>query len=144
MMMDTNIMIDLMRGRQELVKWFDSLGEKEIILPGFVVMELIAGCRNDDEIVQVEAFAENFDIYWPTKDECEKAVDYLIKYRRDGMGVADALIAACAAGRRVPLCTNDNDFRNVTGLKIIKPYDRNAPAQLPKRKAPRRKSNSKG
>ena len=52
--LDSDVMIDLLRQYQPAVAWFGSLGEEEIILTGFVVMELIQGCRNKLEQTQVE------------------------------------------------------------------------------------------
>jgi hypothetical protein len=49
LLMDTDIMIDLLRKHPPAVAWLRSLGEEEIALPGFVVMELIQGCRNKAE-----------------------------------------------------------------------------------------------
>ncbi len=39
--LDSDVMIDLLRRHQPAVAWLNSLGEEEIILPGFVVMELL-------------------------------------------------------------------------------------------------------
>jgi hypothetical protein len=44
-LLDTDVMIDLLRQYQPAVEWLASLGEEEIVLPGFLVMELIQGCR---------------------------------------------------------------------------------------------------
>ena len=48
-LLDTDVMIDLLRQYPPAVAWLDSLGSEEIILPGFVAMELIQGCRDKAE-----------------------------------------------------------------------------------------------
>ena len=45
-LLDTDIMIDLLRKYPSAFAWLASLGDEEIGLPGFVVMELIQGCKN--------------------------------------------------------------------------------------------------
>ena len=49
-LLDSDIMIDLLRQFLPAIDWLDSLpDEEELILSGFVVMELIQGCRNKTE-----------------------------------------------------------------------------------------------
>ncbi len=49
-LLDSDVMIDLLRQYPSAVEWFNTLeDEEEIILPGYVVMELIQGCRNKIE-----------------------------------------------------------------------------------------------
>ena len=48
-LLDTDVMIDLLRKYPPAVAWLGSIGEEEVVLPGFVVMELIQGCRNKVE-----------------------------------------------------------------------------------------------
>ena len=43
LLLDTDVMIDLLRQYSPAVAWLDSLGEEEIVLPGFVVMESCRG-----------------------------------------------------------------------------------------------------
>lgn len=47
--LDTDVMRDLLREYPPAVTWLESIGEEEVVLPGFVVMELIQGCRNKGE-----------------------------------------------------------------------------------------------
>ncbi|HRQ40374.1 MAG TPA: hypothetical protein PLD25_20875 [Chloroflexota bacterium] len=42
-------MIDLLRQHPPAVAWLAGLGEEGISLPGFVVMELLQGCKNKSE-----------------------------------------------------------------------------------------------
>jgi hypothetical protein len=53
-LLDTDIMVDVMRQYPPALVWLKSLGEEEVILPGFVVMELIQGCRNKAEQILSE------------------------------------------------------------------------------------------
>ncbi len=46
-LMDSDVMVDLLRQYPPAVKWFGTLeNEEEVILPGYVVMELLQGCHN--------------------------------------------------------------------------------------------------
>ena len=53
-LLDSDVMIDLFRQRPPAVSWLDRLGDEEILLPGFVVMELLQGCSNKVEQAKVE------------------------------------------------------------------------------------------
>jgi len=49
-LLDSDVVIDLLRRYSPAVQWFDALEEdEELALPGYVVMELIQGCRNRAE-----------------------------------------------------------------------------------------------
>ncbi|RME69579.1 MAG: type II toxin-antitoxin system VapC family toxin, partial [Chloroflexi bacterium] len=51
-LLDSDVMIDLLRQYPPAMKWFDTLeDEEEIVLSGYVVMELLQGCRNKLEQV---------------------------------------------------------------------------------------------
>jgi predicted nucleic acid-binding protein len=46
-LLDSDVMVDLLRQYPPATKWFDSLNdEEEIALSGYVVMELIQGSSN--------------------------------------------------------------------------------------------------
>ena len=47
-------MIDLLRQSSPALAWLDTLGDEEIVLPGFVVMELIQGCNNKTELARLK------------------------------------------------------------------------------------------
>jgi len=44
-LLDTDVMVDLMRGYEPALTWLDSLGAETIGIPGLVAMELLQGCR---------------------------------------------------------------------------------------------------
>ena len=53
LLLDTDIMIDVLRKYPPAITWLASLGSTALMLPGLVVMELIQGCRNRAEQDQV-------------------------------------------------------------------------------------------
>lgn len=54
-LLDSDVMIDLLRQHPPAMRWFDTLDEdEELVLPGFVVMELIQGCRNKQEQERIQ------------------------------------------------------------------------------------------
>lgn len=53
-LIDTSIMIDLLRGVYESMNWIDKIEPENRLLSFITVAELIAGCRNKDEQRKIE------------------------------------------------------------------------------------------
>lgn len=79
-LLDTDIMIDVLRGYSPALKWLDSLAGEEIVLPGFVVMELIQGCRNRSEQEKLEGFLVGFEVAWPSPEICDAALRVFARF----------------------------------------------------------------
>lgn len=54
--------------------WLEALGDEEIVLPGFVVMELLQGCGNKAEQEKVENMLAAFEVVWPSPESCDEAL----------------------------------------------------------------------
>jgi predicted nucleic acid-binding protein len=68
-------MIDLLRQYPAALSWFDSLpDDEELALPGFVVMELIQGCRNKTEQEKLEKGLTAYEVIWPSPEICDTAL----------------------------------------------------------------------
>lgn len=125
MLVDTDILIDLQRGHPPAVQWVSA----SMVLPqvpGFVVMELIRGCRNKKSLLAVEKLIDPFDIVWAETEECELALGFFSRlYLSHNLGMIDSLIAGMAVGRDTGLCSfNEKHFGAVPGLKRLAPYTR--------------------
>ena len=72
--LDSDVMIDILRQRSSAIAWLQSLGDEEIILPGFVAMELIQGCRDKTEQAKVEKTLAQCQIVWPSSEACAMAL----------------------------------------------------------------------
>jgi len=123
-LLDTDVMIDLLRQYPQAVAWLDSLGEEEIILPGFVVMELIQGCRNKVEQGKVERELGAYDVVWPPLETCDEALSVFARYHLShGVGILDALIGQMAVTLNLPLHTfNQKHYAAIPNLKTVQPY----------------------
>jgi predicted nucleic acid-binding protein len=122
-LLDTDIMIDLQRRYPPALSWFTSLAEPPA-LPGIVVLELMQDCRNKAEMAVVENLVQPFEVYWPTLQDCARAVAIyprvVLSHR---VGISDILIGECAVGLGATLCTfNTKHFQTIPNLTLERPY----------------------
>jgi tRNA(fMet)-specific endonuclease VapC len=124
--LDSDVMIDLLRRHQPAVAWLNSLGEEEIILPGFVVMELLQGCRSKLEQAQVEQVLTGFETVWPLPETCEAALEvFANSHLSHGIGMLDALIGQTAVALDLPLYTfNRKHYASIPNLNTVAPYNK--------------------
>jgi predicted nucleic acid-binding protein len=122
--LDSDVMVDLLRQHPPAVTWLESLGDEEITLPGFVVMELLQGCSNKSEQAKVEKILTGFEIVWPTAETCDEALAVFAHYHlSQGVGLLDVLIGQTAVSLNLPLHTfNRKHYAPIPHLVIVQPY----------------------
>lgn len=127
--LDSDIMIDLLRQYQPAVNWLESLDQEEIVLSGFVVMELLQGCKNKVEQAKVEQFLTGFQIIWPSPETCEAALQVFSRYHLGyRVGLLDSLIGQTAVALNIPLYTfNRKHYAAIPNLLLIEPYSKQQP-----------------
>uniref|UniRef100_A0A831ZSZ6 Type II toxin-antitoxin system VapC family toxin n=1 Tax=Desulfacinum infernum TaxID=35837 RepID=A0A831ZSZ6_9BACT len=126
-LLDSDVMIDLLRQYPPAVAWFDTLDpDKEIALPGYVVMELIQGCRNKEEQERLQHALMPYGVVWPLPADCDGALELFLMYHLShGAGLLDVLIAQTALSLGVPLYTfNQKHYHFLNELQTIQPYAR--------------------
>lgn len=123
-LLDTDIVIDILYQYLPAMKWLDSLDEEEIILPGFVVMELIQGARNKVEQERIERRLRSYNIMWPLPETCDTALAVFASYHLShGLGIIDALVGQMAVDMDLPLYTfNQKHYVVIPNLRTIQPY----------------------
>jgi predicted nucleic acid-binding protein len=123
--LDTDVLIDVQRRHPPAVAWFAQLTELPVV-PGFVVMELVQDARNRREIDDALKLVAPLTVVWPTAADCARALsDFSTLHLSHGLGLIDALVAACTLGLSGRLCTfNDKHYHPVPGLTTAKPYAR--------------------
>lgn len=117
---DTDIMVAVMRGHPPALAWLDRLGDEEVVLPGYVLMEMLQGCRNQREQRRLAGYR----IAWPAPNECDQAAAIFAgEHLRQSLGILDALIGQTAISLGLPLCTfNQRHYTAIPGLATIQPY----------------------
>src|SRR5438067_3689256 len=105
LLIDTDVLIDYLRGQAEAVSYLESLTES-LLVSVITLAELYAGVRAGAERTKLDEFIRAFEI---TLVDREVAIRGGL-YRRDYMkshqvGLADALIAATAEHRQAALVT---------------------------------------
>lgn len=125
LMLDTDIMVDLIREYPPATRWLELLPEPPVV-PGLGVMELLNGCRNKVENAKVFQSVKAFEVFWPTLEDCQLALaDFAHGHLSHNLGLLDALVGACARGQNATLCTfNQKHFQAMPGLKTEEPYPR--------------------
>lgn len=126
LLLDTDILIDCLRGVPAARTWLESAATEAFGIPGIVAMELLVGCRNQSEQQRVQKFLTAFPLLWPAASEFARAYELLAAHRlATGVGSPDCVIAAMALGRHAPLCTfNRKHFQIFVGIELREPYQR--------------------
>ena len=125
-LLDTDVMVDILRGYEPAIHWLDGLQEQEIGVPDLVMMELIQGCQNTREQHQLEKVLPAYQLYWPDSGDCDRALrSFSSHHLSDNIGLLDALIAETVIGLNAELATfNVKHYRVLKGLHSIQPYKR--------------------
>jgi predicted nucleic acid-binding protein len=124
-LLDTDILIDLLRSYTPAMEWFGGLpDDEEIMVPGYVVMELIQGCQSKLDQQRVQRALAAFGVVWPSPVDCDKALALFAAYHLShNAGLLDALIGQTAAALGVPLHTfNQRHYNFISSIQTIQPY----------------------
>jgi predicted nucleic acid-binding protein len=124
-LLDTDILIDIQRGHAPAVVWFSGLTDLPSV-PGLVVMELVQDAQNARQVRQALRLVAPLPVVWPAEADCQRALsDFTAYHLSHGLGLLDALIAACAIGLSATLCTfNVRHYGVIPGLVTAQPYTR--------------------
>jgi len=118
-LVDTDILIDFLRGYNKAVAFVDKFSS-QIILSPIVIAELYAGVKGHDELTVLDNFISLFHVV-PFTAEIAKIGGL---YKRDfgrshGVGLADAILAATAEVEKAELKTLN--VKHYPMLKALKP-----------------------
>jgi len=124
--LDTDVLVDCLRGSSTAKVWLESSFEETFQVPGVVAMELLWGCRNQTELDRTHSFLNSFDVIWPEALEFAHAYELMAMHRlSSGLSIPDCLIAAMAVARSTRLYSfNLKHFGVVSGLDVQQPYSR--------------------
>jgi predicted nucleic acid-binding protein len=121
MLLDTCILIDVLRGRKQAAAFIDALDEPPA-LSAVTLTELFAGVRGRDEEAAIRNLADVSNVLPVDRAVAELAGHYLKSFMRShGVDPLDAIIAATAHEHGLKLVTlNIKHFPMFPGLE--RPY----------------------
>ena len=122
---DSDILIDAERGVRAAIDFLIAQRVSGGLRLSVVsAMELIAGCRNSQELATLNQFLRHAIVVEIDPSISQLARGWMESYfLSHGLMIADALIAATAHDQRVPLFTkNVRHFQMLPGLTVIRPY----------------------
>ena len=123
-MIDSNILIDAMNGIVNAISFLEEQQATEVQISIVSAMELIAGCRNKNEMGELQRFFQRCALLPITTTASQVAFQLMESfYLSHGLILPDALIAATAIEHNLTLYTrNTRHFRMIPQLKINQPY----------------------
>lgn len=121
LMIDTDVLIDYLRGYQEAIMYLNSITDK-LWLSVITVAELYAGIKNNKEEKILNNFIQGFEVVNIDTEIAKLGGHFRKQYGKShGTGLADALIAATANINAIQLVTlNGKHFPMLTAITL--PY----------------------
>ena len=121
LLIDTDVIIDYLRGQVDAVSYIEGL-TNPLLISVITVAELYSGVREGDERKALDRFISAFQLVQVDEAIAVKGGVYRRDYgKSDGLGLADALIAATADAASASLITlNRKHFPMLASVKI--PY----------------------
>ena len=116
-LIDTDVLVDFLRGQSKAVTFINAHADR-ILLSSIVVAELYAGVKGEDEQFVLDNFVSLFRVV-PVNAEIAKEGGLLKRdfSRSDGIGLADAILAATAKVENAELKTlNIKHYPMLEGL----------------------------
>ena len=125
-LLDSDVLIDVLRGTGPAREWIDENREQPFLVPGVVAMELVVGSRDKHGLQRALKLLRHFEVAWPSSHETRRAYDLLIEHSLStAIGIPDCMIAAMAIERSLHLHSfNLKHFRQIEGLEVSAPYAR--------------------
>lgn len=106
LLFDTDVIIDYLRGYEKAKSFLSSNSCNNLFLSSITIAELFAGVRGENEVIAINSLLSSFDIIDVDKEIARQGGLLKQKYNKsNGMGLADALIAASAISIGATLIT---------------------------------------
>ena len=117
---DTNVIIEIFKGNEKILKRIESIGLDDIAISSITVMELYFGAINKKELNKIKKHLKALNIVHFDNDVSKMAVSMIESYSKShGLQIPDAIIAATGLLYEMKLLTlNLKDFRYIAGLKL--------------------------
>ena len=126
LVLDSDILIEILRGRPEASQWLTSLGSQTVGISVVTRMEILQGARDRQEQMILIAQLNRYELVFLDAGDALQALEWFEAYHLShGVGIMDCLIAASALRIEKPFYTfNVRHYGPFAALKAQEPYNR--------------------
>jgi tRNA(fMet)-specific endonuclease VapC len=119
-LVDTNVIIESLRGKEETVKLLEKIGLKNIAISTITEMELYIGARDKKELNFIKKRLKKIEIIDFDKKISKKSVELVFEFSKShNLDIPDSIIAATCLIYKLSLMTyNKKDFKFIPDLKL--------------------------
>jgi len=119
--LDTNILIEILKGNQDVVQKLESL-DFVYCTSSISVMELYFGAFDKVELFKLKKFITLFEVIKLDENISSISTELIFEYSKSHhLSIPDSLIASTAISKNIRLYTlNLKDFRYIDGLTLFK------------------------
>jgi predicted nucleic acid-binding protein len=119
-LLDTNVLIEILKGNQKTIQEIESLN-KTLFISSITVMELYYGALNKAEIKKLEKFIMLFNVLHIDKNISIHSTELIKSYAKSHtLDIPDSLIAATALEKELTLFTyNTKDFKYISHITLL-------------------------
>lgn len=119
--LDTNILIEILKGNQIVLDKLENLNTV-FCISSVTVMELYYGALDKVELFKIKKFTSLFEVFAINENISSIATELIFEYSKShNLAIPDSLIASTAINNSLKLYTlNLKDFRYIDGLELIK------------------------
>ena len=119
--LDTNILIEVLKGNDFIVQKLETLN-MIFCISSVTVMELYYGALNKQELFRLKKFVSLFEVIEIDENISKISTELIFEYAKShNLAIPDSLISATAISQNIELYTlNLKDFRYIDGLILIK------------------------
>jgi hypothetical protein len=119
-LIDTNAIIESLRGREETIKLLEKIGLENIAISSISEMELYVGAFNKKELNFIKKRLKIIEIIDFDKRISRKSAELVFEFSKSHtLDIPDSIIAATCLVYEFPLLTyNTKDFKFIPGLKL--------------------------
>ncbi len=117
---DTNVIIESLKGREKTIEILEKIGLENIAISSISEMELYVGALNKKELNFIKKRLEKIEIFDVDKRISRKSAELVFEFSKShNLDIPDSIIAATCLVYDIPLLTyNTKDFKFIPGLKL--------------------------
>jgi len=126
LLIDTDVLVEILRGRREAAAWLSDLGNQVVGIPVLVRMEVLQGARDRGDQQTLIKLLQPYAVAHLQAGDSERALTWFESFHLShNVGVMDCLIAAVAVRLSRPLYTfNLKHYNPISDLTVSVPYTR--------------------